>query len=70
MTTRNWYVIETEKDGNYFAFPVMIPHCYDLVEYAKEAHRMNACATKKQAIETAAAWNENYDIFGVLQKGA
>ena len=58
MKGYTWYVFQIEDDGGFYAYAERIHHSNNLKHYAERAYTMNACATKREAEEIAADWNE------------
>lgn len=69
MTGYVWYVFQVkDEDGKFYAFADRIPRSASLVGYAKQAHTMNACGTKREAEEVARLWNEQHIKNGTANK--
>lgn len=69
MEKYTWYVFTIQdSEGKFYSFCERIRNNNNLVDYAKQAYTMNACDSKKEAEETAVAWNEAYKKNGTANK--
>lgn len=69
MNGYTWYVFSImDEDGKFYAFAERIPNSNNLVGYAKQAHTMNRCSTKREAVETADEWNKAFIKNGTANK--
>ena len=69
MNKKTWYVITIKDDeGKFYSFAEGINNNCDLTGYAKQAHTMNACDSKKEAQRIADEWNWQYIKNGTANK--
>lgn len=69
MNSYTWYVFQVlDEEGKFYAFAERIRNNQNLVDYAKQAHTMNACDTKREAEEIARFWNEQHIKAGSANK--
>lgn len=67
MKNRTWYVVNAkDKDGGFYAYPVSVPNNENLVDIFRHENilTVNACDTKRDAVEIAKVWNESYVVNG------
>lgn len=66
MTNRIWAVVVREpEEGKLVAFAYSFTRNQNLVGITAEAFCFKICGSKKEAVETAEAWNESYKKNGV-----
>ena len=69
MDKYTWYVFTIrDEDGKFYSFAERIGNKNNLVGYAAQAYTMNACDSKKEALEIADAWNRAYKENGTANK--
>lgn len=74
MEKVTYYIVTIKQNSNLRSYAIRIPNYLNLwpilnaiaFDGMYEIESINACDTKKEAIETARAWNDSYEKNGYL----